>query len=67
MVPGDVVRVAECGPAGRSDLIAYARQGADAVLLGRAALAGTDPCATLTGLVSIGAHPSLARRGAQTV
>lgn len=67
MVPGDVVRVAECGPAGRSDLIAYARQGADAVLLGRAALAGGDPCATLTGLVSIGAHPSLARRGAQTV
>jgi indole-3-glycerol phosphate synthase len=61
MIPDSVVRVAECGPAGRSDLIAYARKGADAVLLGRALLAGGDPRATVTGLAAIGAHPSLFR------
>jgi len=62
MIPDSVVRVAECGAAGRSDLIAYARKGADAVLLGRALLTGDDPRATVTGLAAIGAHPSLFRR-----
>ena len=54
--------MAECGAAVRSDLIAYARQGADAVLLGRTLLTGDDPRATVTGLAAIGAHPSLFRR-----
>lgn len=62
MIPDSVVRVAECGPTGRSDLIAYARKGADAVLLGRALLTGDDPRATVTGLAAVGAHPSLFRR-----
>lgn len=62
MIPESVVRVAECGAAGRSDLIAYARRGADAVLLGRALLTGDDPRATVRSLAAMGAHPSLARR-----
>ncbi|HEU5356677.1 MAG TPA: hypothetical protein VFU65_19575 [Actinocrinis sp.] len=62
MIPDSVLRIAECGAAGRSDLIAYARKGADAVLLGRALLNGDDPRATVTGLAAIGAHPSLFRR-----
>jgi indole-3-glycerol phosphate synthase len=67
MVPDRVVRVAECGPAGRSDLIACARLGADAVLLSRAALVDRDPGATVADLTAIGAHPSLFRRREQTV
>lgn len=65
MVPERVVRVAECGPAGRADLIACARRGADAVLLRRAALAGAgaDPGAAVADLACVGAHPALARRG----
>lgn len=62
MVPAHVVRVAECGPAGRADLIACARLGADAVLLGGALLNGPDPAATVASLASMGAHPALTRR-----
>lgn len=67
MVPDTVLRMAECGPAGRADLIAYAKQGADAVLLGWDVLAGGDPRATVNVLASMGAHPSLARYRPQTV
>lgn len=63
MVPERVVRVAECGPAGRSDLIACARRGADAVLLRRAAMVGREPGAAVADLACVGAHPALARRG----
>jgi indole-3-glycerol phosphate synthase len=61
MVPDRVVRVAECGPAGHSDLIACARLGADAVLVGGELLAGRDPGPTVARLASIGAHPALSR------
>jgi indole-3-glycerol phosphate synthase len=61
MVPDHVVRIAECGAA-RADLIACARLGADAVLLGRALLAGPGAAATVSGMASMGAHPALARR-----
>jgi indole-3-glycerol phosphate synthase len=67
LVPDGVLRVAECGPAGRSDLIAYARRGADAVLLGQALLTGGDPRATIRDLVSMGAHPALGPRREQRV
>jgi indole-3-glycerol phosphate synthase len=67
LVPDGVVRVAECGAAGRSDLIAYARRGADAVLLGQAALTGGDPRATIRDLASMGAHPALGPRREQRV
>lgn len=62
LVPDHVVRVAECGPAGRADLIALARLGADAVLLGRALLSGPGAAATVSGMASMGAHPALSRR-----
>jgi indole-3-glycerol phosphate synthase len=62
MVPEHIVRVAECGPSGRADLIACARLGADAVLIGRSLLSGEDPGATVSSLASMGAHPALSRR-----
>jgi indole-3-glycerol phosphate synthase len=62
IVPEHIVRVAECGPAGRADLIACARLGADAVLLGTALLSGPNPAATVASLASMGAHPALSRR-----
>jgi indole-3-glycerol phosphate synthase len=62
MVPEHIVRVAECGPAGRSDLIACARLGADAVLVGGDLLSGPNPGTTVSGLASMGAHPALSRR-----
>ena len=67
MVPDHLVRIAECGPAGRADLVACARLGVDAVLLESTLLSGDDPVATVAGLVSIGAHPALSRRREQPV
>jgi len=61
LIPEGIVRVAECGRAGRAGLIAGARAGADAVVVGAAQLAGTDPRAAVAGLVSVGAHPALSR------
>ena len=61
LIPEGIVRVAECGQAGRAGLIACARAGADAVVVGAAQLAGTDPRAAMAGLVSVGAHPALSR------
>ena len=65
-IPDGIVRVAECGPAGRGDLIACARAGADAVLTGQSLLASTNPRDTVAGLVAVGAHPALGRRRRQT-
>ena len=67
MIPAHVVRIAECGPAGRADLVACARLGVDAVLLASTLLCCEDPAATVAGLVSIGAHPALSRRRGQPV
>jgi indole-3-glycerol phosphate synthase len=67
MVPPRLVRIVECGPAGRADLVACARLGADAVFAGSALLAGPDPVATVASLASIGAHPALSRRREQPV
>ena len=67
MVPAHLLRIAECGPAGRADLVACARIGVDAVLLESTLLAGDDPGATVAGLASIGAHPALSRRRKQPI
>ncbi|ACU69997.1 Indole-3-glycerol phosphate synthase [Catenulispora acidiphila DSM 44928] len=67
MVPDGVVKVAECGPGGRSDLIACARNGADAVLLGARLLTCPDPGSVVADLAAMGAHPALSRRGSRTV
>jgi indole-3-glycerol phosphate synthase len=67
LIPAGIVRVAECGGAGRSDFIACARAGVDAVHLSAPMLAGGNPRATIAGLVSVGAHPALPRGQRQAV
>jgi len=67
LITGHIVRVAECGPAGRADLVASAEAGADAVLVGRSLLAGNDPGRAAAQLVSAGAHPALWHRRRQAV
>lgn len=57
MVPPGVVTVAESGVRGPHDLLAYAAAGADAVLVGEAAVTG-DPRQTVADLVTAGAHPA---------
>ncbi|EIV96628.1 indole-3-glycerol phosphate synthase TrpC [Frankia sp. QA3] len=57
MVPPGVLMVAESGVRGPRDLLAYAAAGADAVLVGEAAVTG-DPRQTIADLVAAGAHPA---------
>lgn len=57
-VPQGVLKVAESGVRGPRDLLAYAAAGADAVLVGEAAVTGGDPRQTVADLVTAGAHPA---------
>ncbi|WP_062432190.1 indole-3-glycerol phosphate synthase TrpC [Herbidospora daliensis] len=57
-VPEGVIRVAESGVRGPHDLLAYARAGADAVLVGESLVTGKDPRSAVNDLVTAGAHPS---------
>jgi indole-3-glycerol phosphate synthase len=59
VIPDHVVRVAESGVRGPHDLIAYANDGADAVLVGESLVTGRDPRAAVADLVAAGAHPAL--------
>ncbi|RLL66345.1 indole-3-glycerol phosphate synthase TrpC [Streptomyces sp. Z26] len=58
-IPDHVVRIAESGVRGPHDLIAYANEGADAVLVGESLVTGKDPRAAVADLVAAGAHPAL--------
>lgn len=58
-IPQGVVRIAESGVRGPHDLIAYANEGADAVLVGESLVTGRDPRAAVADLVAAGAHPAL--------
>jgi indole-3-glycerol phosphate synthase len=58
-IPGHLVKVAESGVRGPHDLIAYANDGADAVLVGESLVTGRDPKAAVADLVAAGAHPAL--------
>lgn len=58
-IPGSVVKVAESGVRGPHDLIAYANEGADAVLVGESLVTGRDPRTAVADLVAAGAHPAL--------
>jgi indole-3-glycerol phosphate synthase len=58
-IPEGVVRIAESGVRGPHDLIAYANEGADAVLVGESLVTGKDPRAAVADLVAAGAHPAL--------
>lgn len=58
LLPPQVVKVAESGVRGPHDLLAYAHDGADAVLVGEGVVTGADPRAAVAELVAAGAHPS---------
>jgi indole-3-glycerol phosphate synthase len=58
-LPSDVVKVAESGVRGPHDVIEYARDGADAVLVGESLVTGRDPRSAVADLVAAGAHPAL--------
>ncbi|SDR11383.1 indole-3-glycerol phosphate synthase TrpC [Thermostaphylospora chromogena] len=57
-IPDGVIKVAESGIRGPHDLLAYARAGADAVLVGESLVTGRDPKAAVIDLVTAGAHPA---------
>ncbi|MEY9874902.1 indole-3-glycerol phosphate synthase [Streptacidiphilus sp. MAP12-33] len=58
-IPSHVITVAESGVRGPHDLIAYANEGANAVLVGESLVTGKDPKAAVADLVAAGAHPAL--------
>lgn len=58
-IPDHVVKVAESGVRGPHDLIAYANEGADAVLVGESLVTGKDPKTAVADLVAAGAHPAI--------
>jgi indole-3-glycerol phosphate synthase len=57
-IPDGVIKIAESGVRGPHDLLAYARAGADAVLVGESLVTGKDPKAAVVDLVTAGAHPA---------
>lgn len=57
-LPSNVIKVAESGVRGPSDLLAYAGAGADAVLVGEGVVTSGDPRGAVADLVTAGAHPS---------
>ncbi|MGC5628049.1 indole-3-glycerol phosphate synthase TrpC [Georgenia sp. Z1344] len=59
VVPDGIVTVAESGVRSVRDVLDYARQGADAVLVGEALVTQADPRRAVSDYVSAGAHPSL--------
>ncbi|MDB1088620.1 indole-3-glycerol phosphate synthase TrpC [Streptomyces sp. ACA25] len=58
-IPDHLVKIAESGVRGPHDLIAYAHDGADAVLVGESLVTGRDPRAAVADLVAAGTHPAL--------
>ena len=60
-LPQDVLKVAESGVRGPSDLMAYAGSGADAVLVGEGLVTSENPKMALTQLVTAGSHPACPR------
>lgn len=61
-IPEGIVKVAASGVRGPHDMLEYARQGADAVLVGEALVVGGNPRQSVADLVATGSHPAL--RGA---
>ncbi|MFD7513129.1 indole-3-glycerol phosphate synthase TrpC [Streptomyces sp. NPDC059853] len=58
-IPDHLIKVAESGVRGPHDLIAYANEGADAVLVGESLVTGRDPRTAVADLVAAGEHPAL--------
>ncbi|MFE3447866.1 indole-3-glycerol phosphate synthase TrpC [Nonomuraea sp. NPDC059194] len=57
-IPDGIIKIAESGVRGPHDLLAYARSGADAVLVGESLVTGADPRKAVEALVTAGAHPA---------
>ena len=57
-IPNSVIKVAESGVRGPHDLLHYASQGADAVLVGESVVVGGNPRQAVADLVTAGAHPA---------
>lgn len=64
-VPSNVIKVAESGVRGSKDVFDFARQGANAVLVGEALVTNGEPRQAVADLVSAGLHPST-RNGPNT-
>jgi indole-3-glycerol phosphate synthase len=60
-IPSGVLRVAESGIRNASDVVAYAHQGAHAVLVGEALVVGDDPQTAVAEMVAAGTHPTSTR------
>lgn len=58
-IPDHIVKIAESGVRGPHDLIAYANDGADAVLVGESLVTGKDPKTAVSDLVAAGSHPAI--------
>ena len=65
LIPGDVVRVAESGVRGPHDVLEYAEQGADVVLVGEALVTRRRPAGRGRRPGRRRAHPSLKQREAE--
>ncbi|WP_433496911.1 indole-3-glycerol phosphate synthase TrpC [Sphaerimonospora sp. CA-214678] len=57
-IPDGIIKIAESGVRGPHDLLAYARAGADAVLVGESLVTGRNPRTAVNDLVTAGAHPA---------
>jgi indole-3-glycerol phosphate synthase len=60
-IPPGIIRVAESGIRNASDVVAYAHQGAHAVLVGEALVVGADPQLAVAEMVAAGTHPTSTR------
>lgn len=60
-LPAEVLKIAESGVRGPSDLMAYAGSGADAVLVGEGLVTSDNPRTAVTQLVTAGSHPACPR------
>jgi indole-3-glycerol phosphate synthase len=61
-IPAGIVRVAESGVRDPHDVLEYARNGADVVLVGESLVTGKDPRTAVSDMVSAGTHPALKQR-----
>ncbi len=61
-VPTGAVRVAESGVRDARDVLDYARNGADVVLVGESLVTGKHPRAAVADMVAAGAHPAVRQR-----
>ncbi|MET9326700.1 indole-3-glycerol phosphate synthase TrpC [Tsukamurella sp. NPDC003166] len=60
-LPSSVIKIAESGVRDSHDLLTYAGQGADGVLVGEGLVTAGDPRTAVADLVTAGSHPSCPR------